>query len=432
MKKYLILVLILLSACSVTDDNKLSEKVESNDNVLVDYLAENIATFNDDDKAFVGFDLLKSDFDNSEVILVGENHLVDKNYELKLLMMKYLIENYDEVTYIKESGYIDGLLLQKYIDTGDKEILDKAFSVYKEATIENYNYWINLHDYISKLPERKKIKIVGIDIEWNMIRAVDYLQNMLLNKNLKDEEYEMFKFVFMVNDFVSEELNKLNHKEFHIAFDNVIDFYREFSEQHNKSEYKNILDDEYFEFIMIVKGIIDTYDFYYIADRLEDGFSQASVVRERAIYENFMSVYERDGESKYFGFWGGLHTDLYCNNASGFGNTAPMATRLNLNSPVSGKMYTIELSYNNPELTWYGDTYLPPKVRELVEDDYTLFHLNGKDTVFKSARMDDFDCTTGMKLAYPDNIGVLDHIQAIIVISNAKKTTEFDLIDNGN
>lgn len=72
--------------------------------------------------------------------------------------------------------------LQKYLETGDEELLKLAFAETRHTyfyTQERYNLWRRLRALQESLPEGERLHLVGLDVEQQPILALRYLQHLL-------------------------------------------------------------------------------------------------------------------------------------------------------------------------------------------------------------------------------------------------------------
>ncbi len=119
---------------------------------------------------------------NNEIIFTGESHGVKESLDIELNLLKYLNRKYKTRYLLLELGYSTSQLLNNYLETGNKEILNNIFKWLEGTyywTNEQYKKWIDLYEYNKLLPDDEKIICVGVDVEHQYLSAIDYLETIL-------------------------------------------------------------------------------------------------------------------------------------------------------------------------------------------------------------------------------------------------------------
>ncbi|SCJ62721.1 Uncharacterised protein [uncultured Clostridium sp.] len=147
------------------------------------------------DLEFKGLSLIDSDLDENEIFFAGENHGSIKSIEMNMYLLKYFVEKGNIKYILYEDGYCTGEFLNNYLETGDEDILSfiqddlRGTSSY---TMEHYNLLKNIYAYNLSLPEDKKLKFVGVDIEQQPNVAIRYIKSLIPDKKIEDENVKEF------------------------------------------------------------------------------------------------------------------------------------------------------------------------------------------------------------------------------------------------
>ena len=307
------------------------------------------------DSSFMGLESLKKDVFGNKIFFVGEAHGTVKSYEMYLYLLKYFVEVGDVKYVLLEGGYSEGQYLNYYLDTGDESVLEYIFDKKRKtisSTMEKYNLFKNIYEYNLTLSEDKKIQFVGIDIENENI-AIKYLNSLIPKSEILHSSIdELIKIVTGMSrhNYIEESAKALEILKA------------------NENEIKNYLGDNYFNFSFTLRNL---------------SVSKGQFYREELLINNFIELYEQLPDGKYFGQYGGAHTNLHP-------TTRSFASHLQHNyDGTKNKVISIEYMYSNS----YSYTPLPGnsivKVPEIMEpyffpDDKStvLLKLNYEDSVY--------------------------------------------------
>jgi hypothetical protein len=89
-----------------------------------------------------------------------------------------------------EYSYSEACYFNEYLKSGNIKILADVFKPIKGTfawNIDDYNFWKELYKYNKGLPKDKKIHVVGIDLEAQLLTAYRYI-NSILPVKLEPEE----------------------------------------------------------------------------------------------------------------------------------------------------------------------------------------------------------------------------------------------------
>ncbi len=302
----LILVTFICAACTVPSSIKEIDRTKYHEISVDRSITEDLK-------------VLDNDLKDKEIIFTAEFHGMKANMELELKFLKYLKEKTNFKYYLCELSYAQGLKLNEFLETGDTAILDELFSQYKGTfayTKDSYNRWIELYEYNKNFDDDNKIKVIGVDVEHQILYAAKVLKELLPSneppKEIKDSINSLKYYVG------SEDSIKSIHEDL-LA---------------RESLYKDYFGENYFNIELIVRNIKNVY---YVKEK--DSLFNAR--RDAVMYENFMDIYDTIEDGIFYGQWGHNHT--YQSEESGL---KWFATYLN-EAKFKDKILTIAYTYDN-------------------------------------------------------------------------------------
>jgi len=372
--------------------------------------ASDISRHLESNKAMLDFEnpdlsLIMEDLDRSLVVLGGEYHAVKANYSAQYGFLTALHQQAGFRYYLCEMGYGVAGLLNIYLLTGDTAILDRILQGLKGSaawTEEFLEFWQQLYAYNRQLPEQERIIVVGVDIDWQVGPAVDYLMTLGGVEQLA-----------LLGDIYS-----LQSDEFPGFIKSIAQDMEE-----NPDLYVTALGDNMFDFEMVINSLATLVAYH--EDR-EGGMH----LREQGMYENFVKIYNHYPPGKFFGQFGMAH--VYQEQCSdGMEGVERFAMALTRNdSPVKGRVLSIAYVYVNSKMCSWQNNYqaIPvekvfPDTRpleKLAKSEFTLFRLTGEDSPFVSkAHM----------IPGPYRGVTTDYFQYILAIRNSAAATPFGPIE---
>jgi len=341
---------------------------------------------------------------NNEIIFTGESHGVKESLDIELNLLKYLNRKYKTRYLLLELGYSTSQLLNNYLETGNKEILKNIFKWLEGTyywTNEQYNKWIDLHEYNKLLPDDEKIICVGVDVEHQYLSAIDYLETILPD----GEPPEEIKYIIdeLINNYISD---KFQVEIFVDKFKTELEVNRLLLEEY--------LGESYFDFEIVINGIDKLFNWSDSRDyNTRDGF----------MYDAFLKLYSKLLNGKYYGHFGNSH--ILQRPVAG---TNWFAGRLNAkDSPVEGRIHSIKLLYKNCKAITtpsYATTIcntVPNYFNVFNEsnlEEITFFSLAGGDSPFQD---------TSLVKYYENESGfefpITEYFESIILIQNGNAMT---------
>ena len=125
---------------------------------LVDYLKANYSNIDPNYNIREDLSLMDSDLENNNVFLIGENHGVKANVILRMKFLRYCKEKTNFKYYIYELPHSVAYFLNKYLDSGDENILKEAYRFFNGTYAWNrdeYNQWKDLYKYNNTLSKEE-------------------------------------------------------------------------------------------------------------------------------------------------------------------------------------------------------------------------------------------------------------------------------------
>lgn len=330
------------------------------------------------------FDLIS--VDNYEVFLTGETHTMAKSKAFKKEFFSYLNKNAGVKIIIEETGFCSGLLINRYLQTGNEKDLDFYMQQLKGSMAynnEKYEFYKWLYEYNLQLEEEDKITIYGIDIEYQPSTAISGISTLIDRKKVVPQSLEQaIKYVDKNNNEASLYLK--------MAYDN------------NKEDCKEYFGDNFILFENCIKNLYSN----------ETG----NDMRDKVMMDNFSFIYSLNKDEKFFGQLGSEHIyQDYINSDHKSSDEVRFGTLLNSNnSPVKNKVYSLLCVYKNIDET-------SPSKHSI---DYSLIK-NYKEDMFVDLSQEN---SPFYKKKYffkdKESTGVTcDYIQGLMILIDSKKTT---------
>lgn len=343
------------------------------------------------DLEFKGLSLIDSDLDENEIFFAGENHGSIKSIEMNMYLLKYFVEKGNIKYILYEDGYCTGEFLNNYLETGDEDILSfiqddlRGTSSY---TMEHYNLLKNIYDYNLSLPEDKKLKFVGVDIEHQPNVAIRYIKSLIPDKKIEDENVK--ELVDIVKNIPKYDYNNAAKKAVEII-------------NKNEEAIRAYFGEKFFNISLAVRNLSISY---------------GQSTREKYIISNFIEQYENLPKGKWFGQFGGFHTQQ--EGVEDIDGYKPFASYLdNEYENTKGKVISIQYDYFNGKVynPTGGNSYPASNIISpsfYSEDELTrLVKLNYEGSIFNK------------KNIWLDDVPQTDYFQYIIMFNNSEAANKY-------
>lgn len=375
-----------------------------------DYLFANSYSFSIDDSSInEGFREMEGDLRNSDIILTGEFHGIQANYQMKMALIKFIKERANFKYLLCEIPYSTSFYLNKYLETGDKNILDQLPVSSKDTLFtseEDYMHWKSLYEFNQTLTKTDKIIVIGVDLEYDMLLAFNCIKDILINKDIP---IEMQDSIALVDQSISLIYDSQQNK--YKAVENCEVILQDIED--NREVYKNSLQDDLIIFETVIRNIVN----YKEASKKKGNNVEYNNARDRMIYDNFTILDSSLPKGKYFGQFGAGHVLQEVTS-----DIAWFASYLDgYNSKYNGKVLSIIYNYINCEVNnshrdseinlvfdFIRDNY------EIYDSNYTLYKLNNVN--IKRPDITILDQTTDEKL----ESDVSNYFQYIILMKDLK------------
>ena len=372
------------------------------------YLEENHIMIDlEETNDFTDLSIIDDDLEGKEIFLVGENHGVMANEQLRMKFLKYFKFNTNFKYYIWELPFSVVFFLNRYLETGDEKILRETYEPLKGTFAwnkESFNHWEKLYQFNIKLPTTRKIKIIGIDIEHQIENAFKYMLYVLPEiDDTKD---------------ISKKLKKLGNEA---KDEEIIEFCKGLKRDMEKRDgfYKKHLKANYFGLKIVNDNLLSRYKVY--------NGNNFNAIRDKQMYENFIRIHNRLPTGKYYGQLGLSHVfQRQTSYVDWFGSI------LNKNPMFQDKVLSIVYVYDNCKYLYPTDlrdyqgvmTTLDLKLdilKKYAKGESTLFKLNGRDSPF------DKKLLWPIVHKIPEGGVTTDYFQYIIMIRNSKALTSLKI-----
>lgn len=427
--KYLIcflLLFIVLTGCNKKDaltqtpDNYVEQKIGYEDKGIHKYLQKNHSAIDlKEENEFLDLAIMNSDIEGKEIFFTAEVHGVKANEELHMKFLKYFKEKIDFKYYLCENSYSNAYFINKYLDTGDIKILEETYKPLEGTFAWNkdgYNFWKELYKYNNSLPESKKIRLIGVDIEHQPFNSYRFLVDVLPEKEAPKEirgKIDEIKKIF-------NNLNKSPYEKISRELQKDI--------EEKENIYKEYLGENFTGFKLVNSNVLNAIEAYKHNGNQVDWNN----IRDKMIYENFQVIQRELPKGKYYGQWGLNHTFQAKEKEIMW-----FASYLNAKDSIfKDKILTIIYNYDDCEQMsrlrngTYGTDKLDiiyPEIKntnDLIGGSLNIYKLTGEDSPFSDIPM--YYSYTGERLEE----GMLDFFQYIVCIKNSKATEPLnDLYD---
>lgn len=344
-------------------------------------------TIDTTDVTFKALELFESDLENNEIFIAGESHGSVKSIDMNLYLLKYFVEKGNVKYILYEDGYASAQYLNIYLDTGDESILEDLFYKIRGTmsyTMENYNFLKGVYEYNVTLEEEKKLRFIGIDKE-NPLVAIKYIRSLLQTAEPTDDITE--EFISVIKELSKSTYIDKSKEAIQLLSD-------------GEKEIEKYLGKHYFDLTFTLKNL---------------AVSEGQLDREELLINNFIELYEYLPKGKFFGQFGGAHTNLSP-------NTKSLASYLQNNyEKTKDKVISINYEYNN------SHSYIPQGLNvdsKLTERIDSYFFPDDKSTVLLKLNYED-SIYNKKDIYLNDNNPQIKYFQYIILISDSQAANKY-------
>jgi hypothetical protein len=280
---------------------------------LKGFSQENYSQINLDSSGFAEFEIMDSVLDSHRVYFTGENHtFASFNTRFELKFLKYLYETQNVRHFLFEQSPALGYIREKI--TIDKKTKQKLY-----LSDKFYEPFYNLVDGIAKfndsLPNERKIRFHGIDIERFPYFSIYALNDMVEDRSAQFQGGEVFEQIVSLasseySESGAEVLYPDERENFNFGFGEINGGVTLRSiiatSYENRDSISVALGKDSVWFWSIIESVEVGIE-WYNAERVGD--VKSPIVRERFMQTEFERLYrESDSSEKFFGQFGRCHT----------------------------------------------------------------------------------------------------------------------------
>lgn len=370
----------------------------SEPDIVTPYLADHCFSL---DLENMDLSLLGSDIDCQVFLSGAQWHGTVANYDLNYALLTALYEQAGVRYLLLDSGYATAQVYNDYLQSGKTDLLSMALNGIRFSNIscnEHRLFWERLYQFNKVLPPGEKIVVVGIDAEYQLGTALNYLY--YLSDNQLGNLYPPTEYLGVL-EALNRYLTGLQAKY-----------------QEDPQSFINAFGDNIPRFELALQNLMDT-----VSINLNDNYYAE---REKLMYANFLAAYNVDPQGKYFGHFTMEHIYQRGAKVGELANTDRLATLLvQEDSPVRDRVISIAAMYHDSEFRFFYGRYETYRVmNSYVVDslpllknaasDYTLYKLNGQESPFS------WDTYT---VSNPSGGVTTDYYQYLLLIKNSKSTS---------
>lgn len=281
------------------------------------------------DSGFESFYMLDEVVKDYKFFFTAEEHWLSMNAQIRYRFLMYLYYQANVRNLIVEGGYSYGFMLNRYLETGNENLLIRAIYDIPVCPKDLIGFYRELYAFNRFLPSRDKIRVVGIDLEQSPQLVIDCLVHLLPEKPLTAGVREK------INQLKTLSETDYNEKEMKKYFRQL---YKEVQER--KRAYRRYWGDHYWMFEMLLENTVEGFDSPLLREFVYAHGDEKK--REERMFANFrlLHKYHMLQPGNYYGQFGGIHTEL---NPSINWGYHTLAHQLNYErySPVRGRVLTI-------------------------------------------------------------------------------------------
>jgi hypothetical protein len=399
------------------------ENTVTNDNIMKKFIENNHAGLDmADNDDFSSFNLLDKELDGHDMFFTSEEHGSTANAVVKLKFLKYFKKKANIKYLLMGLSHSDACFLNQYLNTGNEQILDEMYKPLKGTFAWNkdgYQLYKSIYKFNKSLPDQDKLVIVGIDIEHQFENAMRYMIS-LIPSNAPPAEIKPYlkelKSVYSTYTPATRNEKAAGLTKFFEKLKKSI--------ENNRTTYTQYFGKKLFNFEFVNQNILNAIEAYSVFLLKND--KNFNEIRDKKMYENFVKLYPRLPEGKFFGQFG---TDHVFQKPTQHGAWVASLMQGD-DSPVKGRVLSIVCAYKNcMKMTKIGkkgyystDKWNTYHSSENVFDsylatDFTLFRLSGNDSPFAQKLI------WPMRFCDKPETGVtIDYYQYMVLVKNAKAT----------
>ncbi len=237
----------------------------------------NIKEINTEYKNDIDYSYFNYDIKKNKIFILKNNIKIDETQKLfdksefLINFLSYVNANKDVYYIIDDVSFSAGCILNLYINSGDRSMLDAVFFENKDDA--KIKYYEKLYEYNNNLQENKRLTLYGINSETRGSVYATYYIDYLLNKvEHKIKPAAIFDKLFASRDDLYKYFNDIR-----LSIDK------------NELLYKELFVEDYFYFNLIINN-------YFTIN-----YNEEQKIQTQAL--NFIKIYQKNNKGKYFGIF---------------------------------------------------------------------------------------------------------------------------------
>ncbi|WP_282053372.1 hypothetical protein [Maribacter luteus] len=223
------------------------------------------------------FDLSSSDFNFPEcdfnIIGFGAYHGSSKTENVELELLESLTKKESIKYYFPETDFSLGHYFNEYLKNGDTLLLKDLVTTYgnrvpQERTIEVYEKWKKLRQINEKLPNSKKLTVIGIDLQVNYKYASKHILDLIKPTANEPKPIQAIRQMVML-DTASWRIDSTVY-----SYTVLKDLIRDY--ESNKQSF--------------LTHISNTQEFEHIVENLKYTFQKERLYRDQIMFKNYQAL----------------------------------------------------------------------------------------------------------------------------------------------
>jgi len=350
------------------------------DTIKLNYLITNRINLQD---SLINWDLVfDSTFYEKDIYWLGEAHGTKYSYDALWIIFKHIHEKVKFKYFLIEAGYPAEFYINKYLDTGNEQLLITCFENFKGGYNYNqdlFDFYRRLYTYNQSLDATDRIIVVALDYIQNNFVSSRFLRSLLL------EHVQCLELLRDANKFINKPI-KNTDRLLHIYDELYTDLLND------KSKYIKCLDSSYFAYQYTLRNITSSW-ISELTNFLD--------VREVLMFDNF-KIRNQDlnfKKNKAFAYFGSSH--CYLEKTKGFESFSSRIKKSNprlsivsiimmyakskTRAPVNTTLLSIILPDMKTYINWpFSNNWNIPS--KLWADKISLINLNKDRSPFQKSK----------------------------------------------
>ena len=352
---------------------------------------------------------------NYKVFLAGEVKGTQKNYDVRLALIKLLNQRAGMNQYLSMLSPSVCIYLDEYLDTGDESNLEKAFSLlpqnHAENNVEHYEFWHKFYAFNSGLPDYKKISVTGLGGE---VSDASTKEAFIIIKNIIDDVQTDDESLLLNFKKISEtDENRLTASTLLSLFTDLKNDLKL-----KEAALRLALSDDFFIYASLVESVYSSVNMNFL-DSINE--TQKNDRMEMSSYQIFQYLYAENKNDVFFGQTAIKHALQAASDSEKIGY--PLARQINESTQLKHKVCSLFFTYRDSYAAGTTQQYSYRISQSMYEKEFNvfaeenqscvLFKIDEDDSIFKKQAM----IVTGASKC------TADYFQYVLLINNSQAVT---------